>query len=122
MERSVLNTKAIHEVVETNRVVPLVADWSDNEDTASVDEIDRTVGLARVKAIHLNDSKQPLGSRRDRHEHIGRGYLGLEPFRHLLNDPRFAATPMYLETPKEVVDGDEMDVVNLRVLRGLISK
>ena len=88
---------------------------------ATIAELDRVVGLARVKAIHLNDSKQPLGSRVDRHEHIGRGKLGLEPFRHLLNDPRFAATPMYLETAKEQENGEEMDVVNLRTLRGLIQ-
>ena len=89
---------------------------------ATIDELDRVVGLARVKAIHANDSKQPLGSRVDRHEHIGRGKLGLEPFRHLLNDPRFADTPMYLETAKEQEDGEEMDVVNLRTLRALVKK
>jgi deoxyribonuclease IV len=88
---------------------------------ATIAEFDRVVGLARVKAIHLNDSKQPLGSRVDRHEHIGRGTLGLEPFRHLLNDARFAATPMYLETAKEQENGEEMDVVNLRTLRSLIQ-
>ena len=86
---------------------------------ATIAELDQIVGLARVKAIHVNDSKQPLGSRVDRHAHIGRGHLGLEPFRHLVNDPRFAQVPMYLETAKEVEDGEEMDVVNLRVLRGL---
>lgn len=88
---------------------------------STVAEIQRTVGLARVKAFHLNDSKQPLGSRIDRHEHIGKGHLGLAPFRYLLNDARFAAAPMYLETAKEQVDGEEMDAVNLRVLRGLIG-
>jgi deoxyribonuclease IV len=86
---------------------------------ATIDELDRVVGLKRVKAFHLNDSKQPLGSRVDRHEHIGRGKLGLAPFRHLLRDPRFRITPMYLETPKEEVDGQQMDVVNLRTLRAL---
>lgn len=87
---------------------------------ATIAELDRVVGLARVKAIHLNDSKQGLGSRVDRHEHIGRGQLGLEPFRMLLADPRFANVPMYLETAKEQEDGEEMDVVNLRTLRGLL--
>jgi deoxyribonuclease-4 len=89
---------------------------------ATIDELDRVVGLTRVKAFHLNDSKQPLGSRVDRHEHIGRGQLGLEPFRHLLRDPRFRQMPMYLETPKEEQDGEAMDVVNLRTLRGLVSE
>jgi deoxyribonuclease IV len=89
---------------------------------ATIAALDRAVGLDYVKAIHLNDSKHPLGSRVDRHEHIGRGKLGLDSFRHLLNDRRFRDTPMYLETPKEQEAGEEMDVVNLRVLRGLIAK
>ena len=63
-------------------------------------ELDRLLGLDRVRVFHLNDSKKPCGSRVDRHEHIGKGCLGLEPFRRLLNDPRFAALPMLLETPK----------------------
>jgi deoxyribonuclease-4 len=88
---------------------------------ATMKKLDQTVGLAKIKAFHLNDSKKDLGSRVDRHEHIGRGYLGLEPFRHLLNDRRFRHTPMYLETPKEKEDGVEMDVVNLATLRGLVK-
>ena len=63
-------------------------------------EFDRIVGIDRIKVFHLNDSKKPCGSRVDRHEHIGKGCLGLEPFRRLLNDPRFARLPMLLETPK----------------------
>ncbi len=90
------------------------------EYTETMAELDATVGLDRVKAFHLNDSKQAFGSRVDRHAHIGRGKLGLEPFRLLLNDPRFRRTPMYLETAKEQEDGVEMDVVNLQTLRGLI--
>ncbi len=93
-----------------------------DEYEATLAELDRIVGLTRVKAVHLNDSKQGLGSRVDRHEHIGRGTLGLEPFRMLLNDPRFAKVPMYLETAKEKENGEEMDVVNLRTLRGLFAK
>ena len=87
--------------------------------------LDRLVGLERIKAFHLNDSKKPLGSRVDRHEHIGKGCLGLEPFRLLLNDRRFAKIPMYLETPKEA-DGEfrgvELDRMNLATLRGLVGK
>lgn len=79
------------------------------------------VGLEQVHAFHLNDSKRELGSRVDRHEHIGKGHLGLEPFRHLLNDARFENVPMYLETPKGTSDGEEFDVMNLRTLRGLIE-
>ena len=88
---------------------------------ATIKALDQTVGLAKIKAFHLNDSKKALGSRVDRHEHIGRGYLGLEPFRHLLNDRRFRDVPMYLETPKEKEEGVEMDVVNLTTLRGLVK-
>jgi deoxyribonuclease-4 len=59
------------------------------------------LGRRRVVAFHLNDAKQPLGSGLDRHEKIGRGRLGVEPFRHLVNDRRFARVPMALETPKD---------------------
>jgi deoxyribonuclease-4 len=61
-------------------------------------ELDEQVGLARLAAFHLNDSLKPFHSRVDRHEHIGKGHLGLEPFRRLVNDPRFAGIPMCLET------------------------
>ncbi len=83
---------------------------------------DRTVGIGRIKAIHLNDSKRELGSRVDRHEHIGRGQLGTEPFRLLLNDKRFRSVPMYLETPKGKHEDEDWDVINLRVLRGLVGQ
>ena len=90
---------------------------------------DRIVGLDRIKVFHLNDSKKPCGSRVDRHEHIGKGCLGLDPFRWLLNDPRFASLPMLLETPKletpeskKQSDADPWDAKNLRTLRRLIVK
>lgn len=88
---------------------------------ATVKQLAATVGLEKVRAFHLNDSKRELGSRVDRHEHIGKGRLGLEPFRHLLNDDRFQHVPMYLETPKGTADGEELDAVNLRTLRGLVK-
>lgn len=77
------------------------------------DEFDRLLGLGNLRAIHLNDSKQPLGSRVDRHEHIGKGEIGREAFRRLMRDPRLKDVPKVLETPKE----DGMDAVNLRLLR-----
>ena len=87
----------------------------------------RIVGFSRLKAFHLNDSKKPCASRVDRHEHIGRGCLGLEPFRRLLNDRRFAKLPMLLETPKLETpesrrrsDIDPLDKMNLATLRGLL--
>ncbi len=91
------------------------------EYTAMVNEFDRVIGLKKLKLFHLNDSKKPRGSRVDRHEHIGRGHIGLEPFRWIVNDPRFQKTPMILETPKEDADGNEMDPVNLATLRGLVD-
>lgn len=89
---------------------------------ATFDEFDAVIGIEHLKAFHLNDSKKPLGSRVDRHEHVGKGCLGLEPFRLLVNDPRFAELPMFLETPKEDDDGKEMDPVNLNVLRGMLKR
>ncbi|MDD2851012.1 MAG: deoxyribonuclease IV [Desulfuromonadaceae bacterium] len=80
-------------------------------------QFDRLIGLDRLLCFHLNDSKKGLGSRVDRHEHIGQGTLGLNPFRFIINDPRFASVPKILETPKG--DHDEMDAVNLALLRGL---
>lgn len=88
---------------------------------ATMGELDRAVGLDNVQAVHLNDSKKELGSRVDRHEHIGEGKLGLEAFRLLLNDKRFRDRPMYLETPKGQRDGEELDAINLRTLRGLVK-
>lgn len=81
---------------------------------ATMESLDRIVGLRRLMAIHLNDSKGDLGSNRDRHEHIGKGKLGIEPFRQIMK--RFQHTVKVIETPKE----DRMDEVNLRVLRELI--
>ena len=80
-------------------------------------EFDRVVGLRRILAVHLNDSKKPLGCRVDRHEHIGKGAIGLTAFRCLLNDPRLRHVPMVLETDKD--DECTEDVMNLRVLRRL---
>ena len=82
-----------------------------------IGELDRAVGPGRVRVWHLNDSRRERGSRVDRHEGIGRGHLGLEPFRNVVNDPRFRAIPMILETPKGSEAGEELDALNLRVLR-----
>jgi deoxyribonuclease-4 len=87
----------------------------------TMQQFDALIGLERIVAFHLNDSKRELGSRVDRHEHIGHGELGLEPFRHLLNDVRFAHVPMYLETAKGREDDEDLDVRNLQVLRSLVQ-
>ena len=80
-------------------------------------EFDRTIGLSRLAALHLNDSKTERGSRVDRHEHIGKGRIGLNAFRFIMRDRRFRKIPKVLETPK----GKELleDVENLKTLRGL---
>jgi deoxyribonuclease-4 len=87
-------------------------------------EFDKVVGLDQIRCFHFNDSKYDLGERKDRHEHIGRGYVGLEGFANFVNDPRWARLPAHLETPKTEEDDDgneiEMDPVNLKTLRGLI--
>ncbi len=80
---------------------------------------DESLGIANLKAIHLNDSKFPLGSKRDRHEHIGEGEIGLEGFRNLVNDPRLVGLPGLLETEKG--DDDVFDGKNLATLRGLVT-
>lgn len=85
------------------------------------------VGLDRLEAFHLNDSKKPLGSRVDRHEHIGDGFVGREAFRMLVTDARFQAIPMLLETPKAAgkptgpITADPLDMRNLDLLRSLAA-
>jgi len=86
----------------------------------TLDAFDKIVGLNRLAVIHLNDSKYPLGSKRDRHEHIGKGYLGVEPFRFIINDSRFENVPKILETPQG--GGTEFDKMNLEVLKKLVAK
>lgn len=83
-------------------------------------EFDLIIGRKWLMAIHLNDSKQPLGSRKDRHEHIGKGQLGLEPFRFIMNDSKLNKIPKVLETDKD----DEMteDKENMATLRSLVGK
>src|SRR3954462_9015212 len=81
-------------------------------------EFDRLIGLDRLAALHLNDSKTALGSRVDRHEHIGKGQIGLDAFRVSMRDKRFRKIPKVLETPKD--KNLTEDIENLRTLRGLL--
>ncbi len=90
------------------------------------EQLDRLVGIERLKVFHGNDSKKPCGSRVDRHEHIGQGCIGLEPFRRLLHDPRFAGLPILIETEKSkgaerkgTIMADPLDMKNLETLRRL---
>jgi len=82
----------------------------------TIDEIDKFIGLDKIKLLHTNDSKKPLGSKIDRHEHIGKGYIGLDGFRLILNHPVFKKLPAILETPKENSSADKK---NLSLLRSL---
>lgn len=84
-----------------------------------IKEFDEIIGLNYLKCFHFNDSKKPLGSRVDRHEHIGKGFIGLEGFRNILNDKRLESIPKILETPK----GKEQleDKENIKILKSLIE-
>lgn len=84
-----------------------------------IDSIDQLIGKNKLKLIHINDSKGKLGSGIDHHEHIGKGHIGLECFRELMQNPRFKKLPMILETPK---DESTSDLQNLELLRKLRSK
>ncbi len=93
------------------------------------EQFDRIVGIDRLKVFHGNDSKRPCGSRVDRHEHIGHGCIGLEPFRRLLHDARFAGLPILIETEKTdgaekkgTIVADPLDMRNLDTLRRLRSQ
>ena len=94
---------------------------STQEYASTIQAMDDTFGIKKIKAFHLNDSKKEFASRKDRHEHIGEGEMGIEPFVNLINDSRFEDTPMYLETEKGERDGVNMDVMNLTTLRNLKS-
>jgi deoxyribonuclease-4 len=83
-----------------------------------LESFDRMIGLKRLHLLHLNDSKTPLGSRKDRHWHIGEGYIGLEGFRYLINHPLLRHLPGIMETPrKDTVE----DLKNMKVIRSLVE-
>lgn len=93
---------------------------------ATIAEFARLVGIDRLRVLHGNDSKRPCGSRVDRHEHIGQGCLGLEPFRRLFADTRLAGLPILIETAKSLavtrpqhIEADALDLMNLGALRRL---
>lgn len=87
---------------------------------ATLAELDSVVGLDQIRCFHFNDSKYDLGDRRDRHDHIGRGFIGVDGFANFVNDDRWSDHPAHLETPKMDDDDEtEMDPVNLETLRGL---
>jgi deoxyribonuclease IV len=95
--------------------------FPEREYHATLRAFDRVIGISRLRVIHVNDSLREQGSRVDRHAHIGRGQIGLEAFRLLVNDRRFRNRPMILETPKEGGEENDMDAVNLAALRALLA-
>ena len=80
-----------------------------------LDEFDKVIGLDRLKAIHINDSKNPFESHKDRHEKIGEGSIGIEAFKRIINHPKLRDLPFYLETPNEL-DGYEKEIALLKSL------
>ncbi len=96
-------------------------DWRGRKYAGFKKELEMTVGVDRVKVLHLNDSKKDLGSRVDRHDHIGRGKIGLEGFKPIVRDKDFKLVPKILETPKEKDEqGREWDAANLEALKGMM--
>ncbi len=91
---------------------------SENGIDKLIGEIKEYVGLDKLKLIHLNDSKKPLGSGVDRHEHIGKGYIGMKGFTKLLSDKRISGVPLILETPKT---NDDDDRKNLRKIHEILA-
>lgn len=81
-----------------------------------LEEFDKVIGIDRLKALHLNDSKNPMGAHKDRHEKIGEGYLGIETFEAVVNHPQLKNLPMFLETPNDI-DGYEREIAILRSLQ-----
>lgn len=108
--------------LDTCHIAAAGYDISTTEKAASVfDEFDRVVGLEVLHCIHVNDSREPIGSHRDRHAHIGEGHVGKAGFAFVMCHPRFAQVPKILETPKdETAKGTPYDVVNLRRLRKMM--
>ena len=122
------NTRRLGVCLDTCHLLASGYDLCSNEGYESTfATFQELIGIDRLKVFHLNDSKKPCQSRVDRHEHIGKGCIGLEPFRRLLNDPRFAHLPMLIETEKSergvrrkgLVEIDPLDEMNLTTLRGL---
>lgn len=86
-----------------------------NELDRVLDKFDKIVGMERLKAVHLNDSKNTLGSHKDRHEKIGEGNIGAEAFGNIINHPQLRNLPFYLETPNEI-DGYAQEIAFLKTL------
>jgi len=114
------NKKRIGVCIDTCHIFSAGYDIRDNKNfSMTIKLFDETIGLKYLKVLHLNDCKSDLGSRVDRHEHIGKGKIGLKAFSYFMNDKRFKNIPKIIETPKSK-DLKE-DIVNLKLLRKLIK-
>ena len=82
-----------------------------------LDEFDKAIGIKRLKAIHINDSKNPLESHKDRHEKIGEGFIGADAFQRIINHPQLRDLPFYLETPHDDISGYGKEIAMLKALR-----
>ena len=118
---AVQNSRRMGVCLDTCHIFAAGYDISTPEGAAqSFEEFDRIIGLKHLRVMHLNDSRKPLGSRVDRHTHIGRGMIGLEAFRYVCQTPTFKNIPKIMETPKEMApDGRPWDVINLGILQAL---
>ena len=116
-------TDRIAVCVDTCHILAAGYNITTADGVASVfEEFDRLVGFSRIKVIHMNDSRKPLGSRVDRHAHIGFGYAGLPIFSYICREPRLVNVPKILETPKEFApDGRAWDNINLKLLQALAA-
>ncbi len=114
-----LHKKRIGVCIDTCHLFSAGYDFSDEKKYAALWKLfDELIGIEQLGALHMNDSKKPLGSHVDRHTHIGEGTIGIEPFRLLMNDKRFFDVPKILETPKDSLEEDRK---NLAVLKGLLN-
>jgi deoxyribonuclease-4 len=113
------NKKRLGVCLDTCHIFAAGYDFRSKKDYENmIQEFDNVIGLKNLKAMHINDSKKELGSKVDRHEEIGDGKLGLEPFRHIFNDERFFDIPKILETPVGTL---ESYAHNMQVIRGLLT-
>ena len=117
----VRNASRLGVCLDTCHIFATGYDVSSPEGAAqSFEEFDRIIGFDRLRVMHLNDSRKPLGSRVDRHAHIGRGMIGLAAFRYVCQNPAFKKIPKIMETPKEIApDGRPWDLINLEILQAL---
>lgn len=96
--------------------------YNRNEYENLIEKIERLIGIDKLLCIHTNDSTYGLGSCRDRHEHIGKGKLGIKPFWYIMQDVRLKDIPKIIETPKSLPDGREADTINLSILKRLAQR